>query len=432
MKNRILAGLTVAGVAILASCGQDITPTTSVPAAPSFARAPSCSFPSASNDAKAYFVDQKDAFFTALDAMQTAYRNDPATAVAPGFVALARIGVAANNGASLVKGTPAQGNTLVNDLLLCMPGSPTNINFTSALGPTGLFGVRTGGTSTAVIARNLDATTGLPAGGVPLYGAEPFSADNTVTATWPYTGPALFYGNQLGQSSIAGQQAAGILFDLKTLPVLSFTAPIRVGVCDVANTTARTLHRHTDLTKTTTVIVPPAGIPGFCTAPPPLTASRSFTQMVASLFTVKPLYAFAFGGGGAGLVGGLSEIGPVIFTDSLAFQGKIPNAAVSDSILAFDADSMTGQFSTPITVRAVSKGGKVPLAGVLLTLSVYNNSGSYTEAVPPYSTAITDTDGYARFRNYYIDKAGGYQVTVTSEFGTASAVTSKAFNISGQ
>ena len=155
-------------------------------------------------------------------------------------------------------------------------------------------------------------------------------------------------------------------------------------------------------------------------------------QMLAGLFEPKPLYAFAFGGGGTGLVGGLSEIGPVIFTDSLTFQGTIPNAALSDSIKAFDGDSTTSQFSTPITVRAVSKGGKVPLAGVLLSLKIYNNSGSYTEAQPPYNTAVTDINGYAVFRNYYIDKAGGYQVTVTSEFGPGSAVTSKLFNISGQ
>jgi hypothetical protein len=459
MNNRILAGLTLTGVVILASCGQDITPTTSVPAAPSFARAPSCSFSTINNDAKAYFRSSKDDAFGLIDAMNTAYKaGGAADAVTPGFAVLARIGVAANNGASQVKGTPATsagvGNTLVNDLLLCMKDYPTNLNFTSALGATGLFGVRYGGTTTAVIARNLDAngvpqnigTNGVPISGTPLYGAEPYSVASSPAPTWPFSGPLLFYGNTLGASSIAGQQAAGTLFDLKTMPVVTFTSPIRAGVCDVTNTAARTLHRHTELTTTTTVtttvIVPPAGVPGFCTSPPGLTASRgSFTQMLASLFTPKPLYAFLVSGGGTGLIRGLSEIGPVIFTDSLAFQGNISDAAVSDTIKTFDNDTLTTlQFSSVIKVRAVSKGavlplvgGKLPLVGVTLTLQIVGNNGSYVEAPLAKRTAVTDADGYARFPNYFIDKSGGYQVQVRAEeFGLASAVTSNSFIVSGQ
>ena len=155
-------------------------------------------------------------------------------------------------------------------------------------------------------------------------------------------------------------------------------------------------------------------------------------QMLAGLFEPKPLYAFAFGGGGTGLVGGLSEIGPVIFTDSLAFQGNIPNAAVSDTILAFDGNPTTSQFKPVITVKAVSREGKVALAGVRLTLAIYNNSGSWVPAPLSMSTAYTDASGIATFPDYYIDKAGGYQVTVTSEFGPASSVVSNLFNISGQ
>jgi hypothetical protein len=451
MNNRILAGLTLTGVVILASCGQDITPTTSVPAAPSFARAPSCSFSTINNDAKAYFRSSKDDAFGLIDAMNTAYKaGGAADAVTPGFAVLARIGVAANNGASQVKGTPATsagvGNTLVNDLLLCMKDYPTNLNFTSALGATGLFGVRYGGTTTAVIARNLDAngvpqnigTNGVPISGTPLYGAEPYSVASSPAPTWPFSGPVLFYGNKLGASSIAGQQAAGILFDLKTMPVVTFSSPIRAGVCALSDESARTLHRHTDLstTTTTTAIVPPAGVPGFCTSPPPLTASRgSFTQMLASLFTPKPLYAFFLSGGGTGLIRGLSEIGPVTFTDVLTFQGNIPNASVSDTTLSQDRlgtgefNTATHQFSSVITVKAVSQGGNVPLVGVKLTLSIFNNSGSYVPAPPENSEAVTDDTGTAYFPNYFIDKAGGYQVTVTSEFGTKAL--SNPFTIDG-
>src|SRR5689334_3748197 len=62
MKNRVLAGLTLAGVAILASCGQDLTQSTAVPAAPSFAKSttPTCSYSTANGDARSYFSSNKD------------------------------------------------------------------------------------------------------------------------------------------------------------------------------------------------------------------------------------------------------------------------------------------------------------------------------------------------------------------------------------
>ena len=92
-------------------------------------------------------------------------------------------------------------------------------------------------------------------------------------------------------------------------------------------------------------------------------------------------------------------------------------------------NTTTSQFSSVITVKAVSAGGNIPLAGVTLTLSIYNNNGSYVPAPPANSQAVTDDKGIATFPNYFIDKAGGYLVLVTSEFGTTKL--SNPFNIDG-
>jgi hypothetical protein len=438
MKTRLLAGLTVAGALIVVGCTQDQSPSASAPTSPSYARSttPTCSFSTASNDAKAYFLSNKDVVFGLLSTMSTAYKNvgpaDAATITA-GYDVLDRVAVATSNGSSDVKGTPAQGSTFVNDVFLCMTvagyDATSPVNFAPALGD-GLFAVRDASSSAPVVSRLTVPGTSNPS--LPAFGAEP-----TTGNTWPLSTRVLFYGSKTGNSSIAGQTAAGVLFDLKTLPTNPFTDYFLAGVCDVTNSSARTLHAHTG---DPAVILPPGGIAGFCTTPPTSTASRGgLRQFLAGLFTPQPLYAFALSGGGTGLIRGLSEIGPVIFTDSLAFQGTIQNAAVSDSALAFDNNPATSQFheinftsgaTEFITVRAVSKGAKNALKGVMIKLTVIGNSGSFYAG---NDTAVTDDNGYAIFPNYYINKAGGYTITASApEFGTASTVTSNQFNISGQ
>lgn len=438
MKTPLLAGLTIAGALIAFGCTQDQSPSASAPTSPSYVKTttPTCSFPTASNDAKAYFSSNKDEVFTLLSTMQTANRNfgpDGAATITAGYDVLNRVAVATSLGAGTVKGTPAEGSTLVNDVFLCMTVSgydPTKppVDFAPALGD-GLFAVRDGTMSAPVVSRLKVPGSSDPV--LPAFGAEP------VSGNWPLSARTLFYGSKRGESSVAGQQAAGILFDLKSLPIDPFTGLFRAGVCDVTNSTARTLHAHAS---DPAVILPFGGVAGFCTSPPTTTASRGgFARYLAGLFTPSPLYAFVLSGGGTGLIRGLSEIGPVIFTDSLAFQGAIQSAAVSDTALAFDGDATTSQLHDTnatsenteiLTVRAVSKGGKNALAGVTITLTVIGNNGSFRTA---NETAVTDQDGYARFRDFYITKAGGYTITASAlEFGTASAVTSNLFNISGQ
>jgi hypothetical protein len=407
MNTRVLTGLALTGVIVLASCSQDQSPTTAAPREASFARAATCSFSTANYDARAYFALNKDPVFDLLDIMQTAYRaGDAAGATSAGFDVLARLGVATDAGSTLVKGTPALGNTFANDVLLCM-GGPV-IDFTNALGPAGLFAVRDGSVATAVVSR-------LIVSGAPAFGAEPS------TGNWPITGKVLFYGNRLLATSFANETPAGTVFDLKTFPDnLTFVPEIKTGVCTLTDPNGRILHKHA---LDPAVILPPAGTLSFC---PTVSNSAAPTSMFAwaasqatSWLVPQPAYAspamMAVGGGGAGLVGGLSEIGPVSYVSVVSFTQAPGNTSVSAN----------PQFVPTVTVQNVTSNGNA-LKGAVITLTVVGNQGSFTITG---NVATTDASGIATFPALSIDKAGGYTVTATSELGgSAQAV----FQINGQ
>lgn len=414
MKHRILAGLTLAGVAILASCSQDLTQSTAIPAAPSLARVvtPTCSFSTANNDARSYFASNKDDVFTLLDAMSTAYRAGGAIgATSAGWAVLARLGAAADAGSAAVSGTPAQGSTFANDVLLCMSVATYAypLDLSGALGPNGLFGVRDN-------AGNAPVTSRLIVGGAPAYGAEPS------TGNWPVAATTLFYGSQLFVSSIANETPAGILFDLKTLPGgLTFSPEIMTGVCTMSDPNGRILHAHQG---NSPVILPPATDLSFCPLPP-TSAAQSSSSLFASAAsrlatwfapaTANAATAVVRGGGGTGLVGGLSEIGPVSFTSLVTFTVKPKNTSVSKN----------PQFVPTVTVQNLTAKGN-PLKGVTITLSVVSNNGSFAISG---NTATTDANGIATFPNLKIDKAGGYTMTAVSEVGGSTSI---FFNINGQ
>ena len=416
MKARLISSLAAAGVlALVVSCSQDENRSISAPteALRGKTPTPTCSFSTTNNDGKLYFLDQKDSVFAFIDAMQAAYRTSPTSAatISAGMTVLRRLGTAAQQGVNKVKGTAAQGNTFANDVLLCM--GVASIDFTDALGPTGLFAVRDNSTSYAVVSHKFN-TDGTPASGAPLYGAEPSSGN------WPVAQKTLFYGHLVPDSVLAKEAASGVLFDLKTLPAdLTFAPEILAGVCDVRDETARILHLH----GTAATILPPAGVPNFCTNPPPFTASRSgfgsMMDLAASWFTPKSLFAAPAFGGGGGLVSGLSEIGPVTFTPVVSFSTPPKDSKLS---------AKNPQFKDTVTVTVLS-ANKNPLKHVLVTLKVVGNSGSFTNPPLGSDPAYTNEKGVVQFPNLYIDKAGGYTITATSEVGGSA---SAFFNISGR
>ena len=407
MNTRVLTGLALTGVIVLASCTQDQSPTTAAPREASFARAATCSFSTANFDARAYFALNKDPVFALLDIMKTAYTaGGAAGATSAGFDVLARLGVAADAGSTLVKGTPALGNTFANDVLLCM-GGPV-IDLTNALGPAGLFAVRNGSEATPVISR-------LIVSGAPAFGAEPS------TGNWPITGKVLFHAYRLLATSFANETPAGTVFDLKTYPEnLTFTPEIKTGVCVLTDANGRILHKHG---LDPAVILPPAGTLSFCPTSSNSAASTSMFAWAASQATSwlapQPAYAstamMPVGGGGAGLVGGLSEIGPVSYVSVVTFTVPPANTSVSAN----------PQFVPTITVQNATANGNA-LKGAVITLTVVGNNGSFNISG---NIATTDASGIATFPSLHIDKAGGYTLTATSELGgSAQAI----FQINGQ
>jgi hypothetical protein len=419
MKARVISSLAAAGVLALVGCSQDRSTPASFPTEASFAKggppsAPTCSFTKATQDGKGYFARQKDSVYNYLDLLQAATKGTDANAINDaGFRVLARLGVATDSGL-VNSAADSIGSVFANDVLLCTTIGGYGTDFKASLGPSGLFAVRAVGDLAPVTSRS---TVTPP--GVPVYGAEP-----TTSTGWQFTGSttnkALFYASPV-TSSIA-DPTVGTVFDLSTLPTpLTFSPRIRVGVCDMTIADGRIEHVHGS-----PVILPP-DVPSFCT--PSQTGVESSASMFASAaqrvvswLAPRPAYAstrsmmFAFFGGG-GLVSGLSEIGPVQVIDTVSFP-RIGKAKVSQT---------TNQFSPAISVFVRTTAG-TPLAGVTVTLTVANNSGSFTP--PSDSVAVTNASGIATYPNFYLNKAGGYTITATTEFGTTGV--SNLFNVSGQ
>jgi hypothetical protein len=355
-----------------------------------------------------------DPVFALIDAMDVAYGTggQPARTLA-GWAVLARLGAAADIGAAAVKGTPAQGSAFANSVIGCMtiPDSYTlPIDFTAALGPSGLFAVRDGNGNAPVTSRLVGT------GGAPAFGAEPGDAGN-----WPLAGKTLFYGNQLNLPTLGNETPAGDLFELTTLPGnLTFTPQIKVGVCELTDPNGRILHLHAS---DPGVILSPVSALSFCpTSSGSTTGNASLFAAAASRIGAwfapakanAATSAFKLGGGGTGLVGGLSKIGPVSYTSTMAWVVKPGNTSRSKN----------PQFTPVVTVRNGSVGGN-NLQGATITLIVSTNKGSFTITG---NTAVTDASGIATFPNLKIDKPGGYTMTAVSELGGS---VSTFFNIDG-
>ena len=420
MNTRAILGVALTGAVVLVSCTQDKASAPSlVPTEASFAKPvkATCDFTVMRAAAKDYFVDQRGTLYDAIDVMQTAHRNagggnaGNAAATDEGFAVLTL--TAANvKDAAEITGTTTQGNAFVHEVFKCMSvaGYGPSVSFTNSLGATGLFDVVDQNVSTAVVAR-------YAVGNSPAFGAEPDGGN------WPVSGPTLFYGSAVEVSTLSNEAVKGTVADLKTLPVYaSFPAKFKAGACKVTDPLARALHQHgTDAT-----ILPPVQM-SFCIGFDEDLASVSGStsgfafglKQAASWFAPRPLYAAAmptrFGGGGAGLVDGLSEIGPVSFTSTVSFDNPPKTIRLSRQ-----------PQSPPITVLNETSNGN-PLAGVLITLTVVGNSGSFTNP-PVGSTAVTNDEGIATFDELFIDKSGGYTIVAKSALGDSAIAT---FNITG-
>jgi hypothetical protein len=441
MNTRAIAGVALVGAVILVSCAKDQTSAPALlPTEASFAKpviVNYCSFSNISNAARNYFASRTDQVYSLIDAMNTAYKAGGTSAKATnsaGFAVLGRLGEAADAKGTAAGLTAAQGSIFANAVLKCMSvggyvaGDADYISFAAALSDSGLFAVRDTGQSTAVKSRGLDAD------GLPMFGAEPTT--NGTSSKWPIqvtaspSGKALFYGakTKAKTETLANEDLSSLAFELSTLPSpLTFSPKILVGVCSIDALSARTIHRHATAPNTfATAILAPGGVLSFCSTTtgavsPNLSSFAYATQRLANWFSPKPAYAFALrGGGGAGLVDGLSEFGAVEYTPSILWTAP-PNARTT-----LNANP---QFAPIIVTVTTVKDGKpnVPYVGTV-TLQIVGNSGSFTNP-PVGSSTETDANGVATFNNLYIDKAGGYTVTAVTGIGSSAPVT---FWINGQ
>jgi hypothetical protein len=443
MNTRAIAGVALVGAVILVSCAKDQTSTPALlPTEASFARpvvVNYCSFSNISTAARNYFADRGDAVYGLIDAMNTAYKaggTNTATTGA-GFNVLGRLGEAADAGSSAVVGTPAQGSIFANAVLKCMsvagytPGDVDFIDFAPSLGSTGLFAVRSNVQSNGVKARGLDID------GFPMFGAEPTS--NGTNSNWPIklsggatgeavspSGKALFYGVKIKENTdtfVNGEDLSSLAFELSTLPTpLKFSTKILAGVCSIEALTARTVHSHA-ITPTTfeTSILAPGGVLSFCPTTsgaisPNLSGLAYATARLANWFSPKPLFALPVrGGGGAGLVDGLSQIGAVNYSAAITWDQPPLNTGVK---------TKPQQFTPTVQLTVKTTNGTAYRGSV--ELSVVGNKGSFN-----ISGQIEDTDanGVVRFPDLKIDKAGGYTVTALTGIGNSAPV---VFWINGQ
>jgi hypothetical protein len=430
MNSRAIVGVALMGAVVLVSCSQDQTSAPLLPTESSLARTTPvnyCSFSTINTTARDYFASRTDGVYGLITTMNNAYKVGGVSGVATnnaGFDVLGRLGVAADAGSSLVKGTAAQGSAFANAVLKCMtvtgftPSDAQVINFAPALGATGLFAVRSNAQSTAVKSRGLDAD------GAAMFGAEPTT--NGTSSNWPIktsggaageavspSGKALFYGVKTLENTqtLASENLSSLAFELHTLPTpLTFTPKIRVGVCSIDNLSARTIHKH----GLETSILAPTEVLSFCptssAAISPKASGLAYaTQRIASWFAPKPLVAFAFrGGGGAGLVDGLSEFGAVEFTPAITWNQK----PLSTTVRA------TTQFPNVVTLTVKTLNGTVYRGTVELT--VVGNNGSYNIEG---NVKDTDENGVVTFPDLHIDKAGGYDMTAVTGIGNSETVT---------
>jgi hypothetical protein len=423
MKTRAIVGVALTGVAILVSCTQDQPSAPVAPTQASFAKANpnACDFTVTRASAKEYFAVLKDPIYGLIDVMQAAHKaagggtagNTAATD--EGFAVIAQTASYLGD-ATKIKGTTAQGSAFVNDVFQCMTvaGYSPSVDFSKALGATGLFEVVDQTVSTPVTAR-------YNVGNSPAFGAEPNGG------TWPVSGPTLFYGSDVVVSTLSNELVKGTVADIKSLPVYSpFASKFKAGVCKVTDSYARALHQHTVNNQVDATILAPVKM-SFCigdddvlgSASGPMSSFAFGLKQAASWLAPRPLYAAAmptrFGGGGAGLVDGLSEIGPVTFTSVVSFSNPPKTIKLSKQ-----------PHDPPIAVTDTTSNGN-PLAGVEITLTVVGNSGSFSYPVGS-NIALTNELGIATFPNFVIDKSGGYTITAESAVGGTAQAT---YNITG-
>lgn len=302
------------------------------------------------------------------------------------------------------QGTPAAGSTLVISLLKCMEvgGAAIPTSFTGPLGDTtGAIGVRGRSASDAqgLLSHDGEWTLETP-GGVSWRSI--ISTGANVADSVKHT--VLAYGNGATSTGFTHDALLSTVYDWATVPVATFSPGVTVGQCsgDLAYI------QHNSASGTNAEIL--AFVPVLCTGSTALLQEReprTFADRVGRLLSPEPAYATALlAGGSGGTRGSLSPFGktnPGAVNLSLEVQPNKSGNQVGKPLVDLNGN--------PLAVAASSNGGTpFKQTSVFAWIEATSNNGVNVAACNNW--AYSDANGRITFPTVYLNKAGGYTITI--------------------
>jgi hypothetical protein len=400
MSARVSVLLGLLCLAGLAACGDQQSPN-SAPTEPRFVNAAkpggSCDFQAIQQAVNAEFTGQTDVAVSKLVTSMKNYQGagDVSNATYVGYQVLDSLAHAGRQ-----QGTPAAGSTLAIALLHCMEigGATIPSSFTGPLGDTtGAFGVR--GLAPAD-AEGLLSHDGIweivPQAGQTWQGITTTGA--AVVDTVAHI--ILVYGDtsSLSQPQFTNDTPLSSVYDWATVPIATFSPGVVVGQCsgDLGYI------QHNPASSGGEVL---GFVPISCTGATALlmeSTPRTLAERIGRFFSPEPAFAAVLLSGSGGTKGSLSPF------------GKIDPGAVN--LVYLSTPNKSGQtinaaFNPIVSAVIKSDGGTQFKQGqVFAWLEATSNNGSFVQVCNNW--AFSDATGTFSFPLAYVNKAGGYTITV--------------------
>jgi hypothetical protein len=249
--------------------------------------------------------------------------------------------------------------------------------------------------------------------------------------TW-LGGPAVVFGWPIFSSTNEefrfGETPVGVGYQLYAIRLTSsaFVGSGQIAIC-VGTFPSKLRIQHGPQIQ---VALNPAAIDGWtaqpgdgCPVPTgPLSLGERLLKAGFELLTPPPVFARGSTGASSG-------------SGSFSPYGAVDAGSVNLTFTSKPATGTVGVLTPAAVVTATGNQGS-PLPGVVITLTVSGNSGSFKVCGPNtvngVTTATTDANGVADFSGVAIDKPGGYTLTATSSyagFNPATVSTNPVFNL---
>ncbi len=461
MRRSLVALVPTALALLIAACSGDRDTTAPRTIAPTRSSntltiAPVCSFNNVKADFRGFFASSTD---VAGDFIATMSRATEPTKTSIGWRVIYEVTAARLTGRQKLPyaTTVNAGESLIKNLFACMDGVSKPISVTADGTPindgelaaalyAGIIEVRGGPGYPTGFNYPTEGAYGKLFNGSKQLGQPRYGVDNqSGNANWaanpflivgvPITGSSyLTFATNIntnGDAALGNGPKPG--FELFTIPVSQSKTGYVIGVCIpvVQSSQANLLVHAGNLAKH----VSPST--GFCTNPVQASLWNRLTGQLASLFTVKPLYAefetlLGFAGGGPSdwspnFVGQVSA-GNV----HLAFTAQSPIIA---NIYGSTSGNTVVHFEVTATIDETKSDNTVvqhPVPNVDVSIAISGNNGTPGTIVGT-SQVTTNGNGVASF-DVEFTKAGGFYVTATGSLagGTTGSALSQQFWIRNQ